>query len=416
MKLKFETVFNLALGALVLILCWSVWKSASTSSKPASQSTTQGPAQSTASSSVQNKVDPEWIDRLAVDLPILKHEVLGNELWKYLISIIYLLLAFYVAKLMDFLARAWLRRFAGTGPTTFEHLVVELLNGPIKVVVFVIFLHIGLSAVQWPPRVALITGKCFTLIAAGALTYMALNFVDVAISQWRRKASADKDTGFDESLVPTIRKCFKIFLLIVAVLVTAQNLGVNVTAALASLSIGGLAVGLAAQDTLANLFGAVAVFVDKPFRIGDSIRMDSTEGVVESIGMRSTRVRNGNGFLVTIPNKAVGNATIVNITSRPGIQTEMNLRLGPATPSGKIARAAQILEEVYGSHSLVQKPTVSFNKFVDGNANVLVAFGWRGVDDKAYLAAMHKLNLIVKERLDAEHIHLAAPIQFGASK
>lgn len=418
MKLKFDTLFNLALGALVLILCWSVWKSASgsapkTGGAPATAATARPPGSnentlSAAAGLEQN--DPEWVDQLARDLPALKHHALGNELWKYIISVLYLILAFYIAKLLDYLARVWLRKLSGSEHGSFQHLLVETLNGPIKVVVFVIFLHIGLSVVRWSPRIALIVGKCFTLVAAGALTYVALNFVDVAITHWRRKAEAERDSAFDRNLLPMIRKSLKLFILIVAVLVTAQNLGVNVTAALTSLSIGGLAVGLAAQDTLANLFGAVALFVDKPFRIGDSIRLDSVEGVVETIGMRSTRVRNGNGFLVTIPNKTVGNAAIVNISSRPGIQTDMNLRLISDTSSEKIARAVEILKEAYSSNQQVQNATVSFNKFVDGSANVLVSFSWKGVDDKPYLSAMQKMNLQVKQRLDAEGIRLAQPV------
>ena len=417
MKLKFDTLFNLALGALVLILCWSVWKSASSSATaagpPGSAATARQPGTNANTISVAAGLedrDPEWIDHLAGDIPVLKHRLLGNELWKYIVSVLYLLLAFYVAKLMDYLARVWLRRLSGSEHGSFQHLLVETLNGPIKVVVFVIFLHIGLGVVRWPPRTELIVGKCFTLVAAGALTYLALNFVDVAITRWRRKAETERDITFDANLIPMIRKSLKLFILIMAVLVTAQNLGVNVTAALTSLSIGGLAVGLAAQDTLANLFGAVAVFWDKPFRIGDTIRLDTVEGVVENIGMRSTRVRNGNGFLVTIPNKTVGNATIINISSRAGIQTEMNLKLVSDTPSEKIARAVQILEEAYGSNPLVQKPTVSFNKFVDGSANVLVSFAWKGVDDKPYLAAVQKMNLQAKQRLDAEGIRLAQPV------
>src|SRR5205814_776703 len=128
-----------------------------------------------------------------------------------------------------------------------------------------------------------------------------------------------------EQLFPVISKSLKSFLLVVAILVTSSNLGLDITAMLASLSIGGLALGLAAQDTVANLFGAVAVFVDKPFRVGDRIKLENIDGVVESIGLRSTRVRNQDGFLVTVPNKTMGNATITNVTRRPNIKTEMNI-------------------------------------------------------------------------------------------
>src|SRR6185436_7683335 len=108
--------------------------------------------------------------------------------------------------------------------------------------------------------------------------------------------------------------------------------------------------GLAAQDTLANLFGAVAIFIDKPFRIGDRIKLESIEGDVETIGMRSTRIRNLDGHLITVPNKTMGNATITNVTRRPSIKTEMNLGLTYDTPTDKVKRALDILEETYRKH------------------------------------------------------------------
>jgi len=114
-------------------------------------------------------------------------------------------------------------------------------------------------------------------------------------------------------LFPFLRKVLKVFVMLVAVLLTAQNLGLNITSLLASLSVGGLALGLGAQDTLGNMFGAVSIFLDKPFRVGDLIKLGDTTGTVESIGMRSTRMRNLDGCLVSIPNKQMGTATIINM-------------------------------------------------------------------------------------------------------
>ena len=99
-----------------------------------------------------------------------------------------------------------------------------------------------------------------------------------------RPIDAPSRHAFDEQLFPIIRKTLKVFVVVVAVLVTSQNLGFDITAAIAGLSVGGLALGLAAQDTVANLFGAVAVFIDKPFRIGDRITLDTIDGIVETIG------------------------------------------------------------------------------------------------------------------------------------
>src|SRR5205085_2127189 len=112
-----------------------------------------------------------------------------------------------------------------------------------------------------------------------------------------------------------------------------------------SLSIGGLAVGLAAQDTLANLFGALAVFADKPFRVGDYIKVPDAEGTVESIGMRSTRVRHPEGHLISVPNKTMGNAAITNMSRRASIKTSLNFALPRSLAAEKVKRALTLLEE-----------------------------------------------------------------------
>ena len=190
-----------------------------------------------------------------------------------------------------------------------------------------------------------------------------------------------------------------------------QNLGVNVTAAIASLSIGGLAIGLAAQDTLANLFGAVAIFADKPFRVGDRIKLDAVDGQVEAIGLRSTRVRSSDGHLITIPNKTMGSATITNVTARPNIKTEMNLGLTYDTPTEQVQRATAILEEVYRAHPLTTDVWVSFNRFDASALNINVVHWWNGVDQKTYLAGMQELNLAIKRRFEAEGIAFAFPTQ-----
>ncbi|EEF58162.1 mechanosensitive ion channel family protein [Pedosphaera parvula] len=421
MKWKFQTFFNALLVGLFILLFWCSWTSLAQSSSTPSTTTppdtklnrflnffTQGH-----DSPPVDPVDvtPQWIEKLAVDFPFLKYQWLGNELWKYMASLVYIILAFYTSKFLDHLTRVWLRKWAEKTETKFDDLILDLLNGPVKVVSFVVFLHIGLSVFRWPTVVENILAKCFTIVVASTLTYMLVKFVELALGYWRQRASTDADRTFDEQLFPIIRKSLKVFIVVVAVLVTCQNLGINVTAAITSLSIGGLAIGLAAQDTLANLFGAIAVFVDKPFRIGDTIRIDQVEGNVESIGMRSTRVRNAKGFLITIPNKTVGNATITNITGRPTIQTEMNIGLTYDTPTEKVRQALRIIEEVYRSNPMTKDLVVNFNRFADSALNINVVHFWGSSDNKAYLAGMQEMNLALKERFDKEGINFALPTQ-----
>ena len=202
-------------------------------------------------------------------IPALQVAVFKIPLYQYLASLIFIFLAFYFSKILDFFVGNQLTRWASRTKTKLDDLVIGLIHGPIKIICFVILLHIGLQLFPWPAWIAAWISKGLLVVVACSVTYMLVRSVDVVVEYWRARARARDDRNFNEQLFPVTQN-FKGFVLVVAVLVTTQNLGLDITAMLASLSIGGLALGLAAQDTVANLFGAVAVFVDKPFRVGDA--------------------------------------------------------------------------------------------------------------------------------------------------
>ena len=339
----------------------------------------------------------------------LQTKVLGNPLWQYLASLLYVILAFYAAKLVDLIFHGVLESVTARTTTKFDDLLIELARGPVKVIVFVVLLHIGLHLFQWPHYANAFLSTGLKIVVACSLTYVAVRIVDLAMGEWQRRVEATQEVLLDKQLFPVIRKSLKTFVVIVAVLVTTQNLGINVTGLLASLSIGGLAVGLAAQDTLSNLFGAVAVFVDKPFRLGDRVRLDNLDGTVEAIGLRSTRVRNLDGHLVTIPNRTVANAAITNISKRPNIKTVMNIGITYDTPPEKVQRALSILKDVYRGHPMTADVLLSFDKFTDSSLNLLVIHWWNSTVYKDYLAGLQAMNLAIKERFDAEKIEFAFP-------
>ncbi len=343
-------------------------------------------------------------------MEFLTPALMGIPLWQYCASLIYIFLAFYISKAIDFAFRSWLKKWAENTETKFDDLLLELLHGPVKVIAFVIFLFIGLDLYTWPRLLEGILDKGFRLIVAFSITYTALKAVDMMMNYWKDRAAGNEDIALDAHLFPIVSKTLKVFIIIVAVLVTWQNLSDKpITAILASLSIGGLAIGLAAQDTLSNFFGAVVVFVDKPFRVGDRIKLPDVDGTVETIGLRSTRVRNLDGHLITVPNKTMGNATITNITRRPNIKTTMNVGLTYDTSTAKVKRAIEILTEIYKPHPKTQDLIVSFHQFGDSSLNILVVHWWNGTDQKEYLAGMQEMNLTLKQRFDDEGISFAFP-------
>jgi len=404
MNWRFEWIYRLGLAVLLVVAFWSVWASAQETNAPAV--VTNAPA-------LLNLKLPGHYESFGLDRIdwLREASLLGQPLWKYLASLIYIVLAFYVAKLLDFIVNTWLKRWAAKTATKYDDLILELLRGPVKVVAFVIFLNIGLGMFNWPERAQIYFSHALIVVMACSVTYVALKIIDLLLGVWREKVVSAPDRIFAEQLFPLLRKSAKVVVIIAAAVLTADNLNIKITSLLAGLSVGGLALGLAAQDTVANLFGAVAIFLDKPFHIGDRIRVESVDGTVETIGLRSTRIRNLDGHHVTVPNKLMGNAIITNITRRPAIKTEMNLGLTYDTPMEKVKRATIILEEIFQSNPRTADLIISFNRFADSALNIFVVHVWNGTDAKRHFAEMQELNLQIKQRFDAEKIEFAFPTQ-----
>jgi MscS family membrane protein len=291
MNWRFQWIYRVGLAFLFVGVGWSVW---------AQTLATNAPAENAATVPATNFFDfrlPAHSLSFGLDqFPMLcDHTLLNQPLWKYLASLIFIALAFVVARALNYIVNHWLKRIAAKTPTKYDDLILELLRGPVELVAFVILVHIGLGIFDWPPRAQEFLSRALLIVVACSITYVALKLVDLFLGLWREKFVSPQDRVFANQLIPLISKTVKIVVVIAAVMLTAENLHWEIKSLLAGLSVGGLALGLAAQDTVANLFGAVAVFLDKPFYVGDRIKVDVVDGTVESIGLRSTRVRNLDG-------------------------------------------------------------------------------------------------------------------------
>jgi MscS family membrane protein len=151
-----------------------------------------------------------------------------------------------------------------------------------------------------------------------AVMLIRLSYLSVdAIGKWLSVRSTNSNSSLEDQIAPFAVKTLKVFVVIFGVLVALQNFDVNVMSLIAGLGLGGLALALAAQDTAANLFGSITILADRPFHIGDFIKVGDTEGTVEEIGFRSTRVRTFYNSLVTIPNSIMAKEKIDNLGVRP---------------------------------------------------------------------------------------------------
>lgn len=342
-------------------------------------------------------------------VPALQSEIAWHPLWQYIATLFYIAIAFVAAKLVDWIINSWLRALTRRTDTQFDDILVGLLDGPVKVIVFVILLNIGLQLFAWPAIINSWLAKLTILAVGASLLQVLLKAIDAMILLWRSRLSPDGDHAFNQYFLVLIGKIVKSVIIVVAVFTVLGSLGIDIRAALASVSVIGLALGLAAQDTVSNLFGAAAVFIDKPFRIGDSVRIGDVEGTVEEMGLRSTRIRNGEGHLITVPNREMGNSRIVNISRRPTFRTAFTLGLPHSMTSAEVQKTLDLTRETFASHPLTHDVTVQFTRITEASLNVEVVHWCKTTEGRKQAAVLQELNLRLKDRFDAAGIRLATP-------
>jgi MscS family membrane protein len=195
----------------------------------------------------------------------------------------------------------------------------ELVRGaarPVGTLLFAIALYALLPALRLPPGLYDVLAVALRVLAALAGVMVVYRVVDVVADVFERRAS-ETESKLDDQLVPLVRKSVKVFVAAMGVIFVLQNMNVDVASLLAGASLGGLAFTLAAKDTVANLFGSLSIFADRPFQIGDWVVVaGGAEGVVAEVGMRTTRIRTFYDSLVTVPNAKIADSVVDNYGAR----------------------------------------------------------------------------------------------------
>jgi len=224
-----------------------------------------------------------------------------------------ILLAWLVSWGLQGIISARLRRLSGAGAKVLHLEVLRFFVPLVRWALLFAAVSVAVRTLHLPPLpqrlIDTVLQGAFTLLVALA----ASGAVRLAFARWAQASNDPAAARTRATLAPVLARSCQVFLVTIAALLILQNAGYNVAGLLAGLGIGGLAVALAAKETLANLFGSIAVLMDRTFQVGDKIRQGDITGVVERIGLRSTRVRTAEGYIVSIPNQLITNAAVTNM-------------------------------------------------------------------------------------------------------
>jgi MscS family membrane protein len=190
-----------------------------------------------------------------------------------------------------------------------------------------------------------------------------------------------------------------------------QLLGYNISSILAGLGVGGLAVALALQDTLANFFGSVFIFMDRPFMVGDMVEIEGTQGTVEQIGFRSTRIRTWPATLVSIPNKTVASTKIDNWSKMPKRRVFQTVGVTYETSADQMEEAVAAVRGILENDDGVDQDyiVVRFTDFGASSLDILVYYFTRSVAYDEHLATKERVNLAIMRALRGMGLSIAFP-------
>jgi MscS family membrane protein len=344
---------------------------------------------------------------------IAEFDVFGNKLWRIIVLFGIILAAFLVGKIAKYI----LQKSATSLEKRDRPVASVTLNAIARGVVFLsaaVGIAIGLTALEMKATVAEACDTLSAILLTIGVGYMLYWLVEVP-STWFARMAEKTESKLDNMLAPIVRKSLRVTVVLLVLVQIAQILSDKpITSVIAGLGIGGLAVALAAQDTIKNFFGSLVLFVDKPFELGDRIVIDGHDGPVEEVGFRSTKMRTLEGHLVTIPNGELANKTIQNIGKRPHIRRIVNITITYDTPPEKIERAIAIVKELLENHEGMHEdypPRVYLSDLNADSLNIMAIYWYHPPNYWDYMTFTERFNKEVLRRFNEEGIDFAFPTQ-----
>lgn len=339
---------------------------------------------------------------------ILQMQYLSNSVQDYLQAVLNFCLLVLFFSLFKRFALGYLGRLAKQTATDFDDFVISLLAGiglPVFVVTAFYFVSLPLNV---SPTLRICIQYLTVIVLTIRTVLLIQKIVQYGIGKFYRRNIKGTNSAA-EAMINSISGMINIIIWILGLVFILDNMGINVSALVAGIGIGGVAVALASQAILGDAFSAVTIFFDKPFEIGDFIIFDSYLGTVENIGIRTTRIRSLWGEQLIIANSDLTKTRIRNFKRMGGRYTELSLNIALDTPVEQLRRVPELIRDAF----------TTINEFRPGRINLKTVaadcfvyefvFSYNSADLDRFMALQQDLYFKILERLRAEKISLAYP-------
>jgi len=352
----------------------------------------------------------EWV-RSTVPAP-LQRRVAFLEAWQWLGFAALVLAGLLAQRVVSFFFARFVAHLTRSDRLALDADLLARVARPLALLATSIAFFAGLPLLDLNPGAYHVVNVLANVGLTVALVWTAYRLVDVMAWVMAERAGRT-ETRFDDMLVPLVRRTFKFVVLILGVVLIVTRMDSDLWGLVAGLSIGSLAVGFAAKDSIENLFGTFTVFMDKPFQLGDLVLVDGIEGTVEDVGFRSTRVRTGEDSLITVPNSRFIAAHVENRGLRRYRRVRTMLGLTYDTPPEKIDAFCEGIRELIRRHPYTRKNDyhIWMNGFGASSLDLQLTVFFEVPDWPTECRERHRLYLDILRLAERSGVSFAFPTQ-----
>lgn len=360
-----------------------------------------------------------------MDTGFLNHTLLGNSIKGYLLFFGIILLSVFFKKIFSRLfSKLLLLLFGRFGKEVNAAIFVDLLVKPIEFFISLSLIYVAINQLNYPLNEVIFTrktlsisiiqvvDKLFLCLIIISIFWIALRIIDFIAHVFAYRASLTGSKE-DDQLVPFVKELVKITTITIAFFVILGYVfEINVLTLITGLGIGGIAIALAAKESLENLLGSFTIFVDKPFVVGDFVKVSGVEGTVEKVGFRSTRIRTAEKSLVTMPNKKMIDMPLENMTVRNYRRIKFNVGLTYTTSIEEIRIITQKVTDYINAHPKTSNDAiVTFENFGTSSLDLQVLYFIEMMDYNPYLKIKEDINFKIIEIVQQSQGDFAFPTQ-----
>ncbi len=337
------------------------------------------------------------------------YTIFGIPLANLLAAVSVLLIFLALRKYLTILTTKILIKFAAKSETELDDIIIQEMKYPLRFLFVIIGIDLFFKLI--------FLYNSFTKILLSTMIIIDIYWIFYSITPAIAKVLYDfsrKNRHFSYELSAFTIRVLRIIIVSLGFITILYNFGVNVTAFMASLGLGGLAFALAAKDTAANIFGSIALMLDQSISVGEWIKVNGVEGTVEDIGMRTTKIRTFEKSVVVVPNSIVANSNIENFSRRGVRRIKMVIGLTYDTSTEQIKAILKDLKEMLSNHPDIAKDQttlVNFDRFEDSYLGIFFYTFTNTSDWRKYLDIREDLHLKIMQIVDKHGSSFAFPSQ-----